>query len=181
MQQLLRNSSGLAATVLGDIDFTGQAFPEEPLAVFRPCLCLAIDGAGRRWIAETTHGDGLPGPVWCVVRTAPVCVWIDADLAGFLSRLRDACAHGTEAGWFHTLDLRAQWLWQHKRTLGTHFRNLDRHEAALRGWLLSLPAEAYVYDLRQPMAARGVPYGFGQLYRCGRLPVFAIAPDIPTR
>ena len=44
---------------------------------------------------------------------------------------------------------------------------------------MTLPAGAYVYDLRARSAVRGWPYGVagpsGRHYRCGRLPVFAVA------
>jgi hypothetical protein len=65
MQTLLATCCGLADTELGHIDFTGCCFPEEPCSVFQPCLTIAIDDVGRRWIAEVGNQD-LPGPVWCV-------------------------------------------------------------------------------------------------------------------
>ena len=50
LRALLGACSGFAETPLGRIDFTGCWFPEEPLAVFRPCLTIATDDAGRRWM-----------------------------------------------------------------------------------------------------------------------------------
>lgn len=101
MKALLSTCCGLAGTELGCIDFTGCWFLEEPCAVFRPALTLAVGDADRRWIAEVGTQD-LPGPVWCVFP-----------------------------------------------------------------------------DPRAPGTARGWPYGVagpsGRLYRCGRLPVFAVA------
>src|ERR1700761_2233312 len=52
MKDLLGRCCGLAGTELGSIDFTGCWFLEEPYGVFRPALTLAVDDAGRRWIAE---------------------------------------------------------------------------------------------------------------------------------
>lgn len=52
LKELLKVCCGLADTELGYIDFTGCCFPEEPCTVFNPCLTMAIDDAGRRWIAE---------------------------------------------------------------------------------------------------------------------------------
>ena len=51
LKDLLSTCCGLTDTELGHIDFTGCCFPEEPCAVFNPCLTIAIDDAGRRWIA----------------------------------------------------------------------------------------------------------------------------------
>ena len=45
MKELLSRSCGLGGTELGSIDFTGCWFLEEPYAVFRPALTLAIDDA----------------------------------------------------------------------------------------------------------------------------------------
>jgi hypothetical protein len=71
---LLGKTCGLIADGFGSIDFTGQWHPEEPLGIFRPCLTLANDDDGRRWIAETwrsrrrgstrpfASGLFLPGP-----------------------------------------------------------------------------------------------------------------------
>jgi hypothetical protein len=60
----------------------GCWFPEEPCPVFRPCLTLAVDDAGRRWIAEF-GGKDLPGPIWCVFHDPKVAVYISDDLAAF--------------------------------------------------------------------------------------------------
>ena len=79
MKDLLGTCCGLAGTALGSIDFTGCWFLEEPSAVFRPALTLAIDDAERRWIAEIGDKD-LPGPVWCVFPDPEVAVQLGADL-----------------------------------------------------------------------------------------------------
>ena len=48
----------------------------------------------------------------------------------------------------------------------------------IRGWLARLPVNAWIYDLRAPTISRGLPYGVApdpsHLFRCGRLPVFAV-------
>jgi hypothetical protein len=44
---------------------------------------------------------------------------------------------------------------------------------------MNLPSDAHVYDLRAPSTVGGWPYGLagpnGQFFRCGQLPVFAVA------
>jgi hypothetical protein len=62
MRQLLQLSCGLSGTPLGNIDFTGRWYTEEPLSIFRPSLTLTIDEKGRRWIAEVNRNRGLPSP-----------------------------------------------------------------------------------------------------------------------
>jgi hypothetical protein len=42
-EKLLRHSCGIDGTPLHYVDFTGQWHDEETLAVFRPCLTLAVD------------------------------------------------------------------------------------------------------------------------------------------
>ena len=84
MKALLGTCCGLAGTELGSIDFTGCWFLEEPYAVFRPALTLAIDDAERRWIAEIGNKD-LPGPVWCVFPDPEVAVYVSDDLAAFMA------------------------------------------------------------------------------------------------
>jgi hypothetical protein len=179
IRRMLRVSCGLTGTALGDIDFTGQWYPEEPLAVFRPCLSLAVDAVGRRWIAEAGHESRLPGPVWCVFREPPVTVYVSDDLAGFVSALRDRARRGRTLEWLRELSAEAHFIWDNGRALGIRSRNTCRWERELRGWLCGLPYGAYVYDLRTATPARGLPHGLGgatnHLYRCGRLPVFAIA------
>jgi hypothetical protein len=63
--------------------------------------------------------------------------------------------------------------------LALHPNGAYHADDEIRGWLASLPSDAYVYDLRQPDTVRGWPYGVAgpsaRLYRCGRLPVFAVA------
>jgi hypothetical protein len=74
LRALLETCCGLAATEIGSIDFTGCWFPEEPCTVFRPCLTLAIDDAGRRWIAEIGDKD-WPGPIWCLFHDPNVATY----------------------------------------------------------------------------------------------------------
>ena len=180
MRRLLQVSSGVSGTVLGDLDFTGRSFPEEALPVFRPCLTVAVDDEGRRWIAETSGGRGLAGPVWCILPRSAVTLWIAEDLAGLLSIVRSSARPGDALEWLHRVDTRARWVWTHRKTLGIYFRNVCRADKTLRGWVMGMPCDAYVYDLRLPWIARGVPHGHGWLYRCGRLPIFALAPETPV-
>jgi hypothetical protein len=179
MRQVLQLSCGLSGTPLGSIDFTGRWYPEESLSIFRPSLTLAVDAKGRRWIAEVGRMRGLPGPVWCVFSRPEVVLFVDKNLAEFLTRLHENVRRGTTSQWLTILDIRARTLWasRHARAMGLPVAFSRLRE--LRGWLAGLPLEAWVYDLRAPGAKRGLPYGLarerGELYRCGRLPVFAFS------
>jgi hypothetical protein len=181
-RELLTTCCGLAGTALGRIDFTGCWFPEEPCEVLRPSLALARDEGDRRWLAEA-HGTALPGPVWCVFSQPEVAVYVCDDLATFISTLRERTCHGHLSSWLQNLDAQARTVWAHRRALAKRPHQAPKSDEAIRGWLATLPSDAYVYDLRTPMAARGWPYGLagpdGRLYRCGRLPVFAVA-GLPT-
>lgn len=178
MKELLSHSCGLAGTELGSIDFTGCWFLEEPHAVFRPALTLAIDDAERRWIAEVGNAD-LPGPIWCVFSHPEVAVYVSDDLASFLETLHERTGQGVVGHWLDelTAQARAVWLQRHAWAIRPH--EAHRSDPAIRGWLRTLPAGAYIYDLRARSAVRGWPYGVagpsGRHYRCGRLPVFAVA------
>jgi hypothetical protein len=182
MRQVLQLSCGLSGTPLGSVDFTGRWHPEEPLCIFRPSLTLAIDAEGRRWIAETGKRQGLPGPIWCVFPRPEVALFVDRNLADFLTRLYDNVRRDATAQWLTTLSIRARLLWasRHARAMGIPVA-LSRLKE-LRGWLTGLPLEAWVYDLRAPGLKRGLPYGLarerGNVYRCGRLPVFAFAGSV---
>jgi hypothetical protein len=175
---LLEICCGLAATELGSVDFTGCWFPDESCQVFRPCLTLAMDDAGRRWIAEIGHKD-IPGPIWCVFADPKVAVYVSDDLVGFLGILRGCACRGETRKWLQNLSAQARTVWARRQSLARHPYELHESDEQIRGWLAGLPSNAYVYDLRTPTVARGWPYGFlgpsGRLYRCGRLPVFAVA------
>jgi hypothetical protein len=177
--QLLRKSCGIAGTALGDIDFTGQWYPEEPLVVLRPCLTLAVDDRGRRWLAEGTGAAGLPGPVWCVFPAPPVTVYVSRDLEEFLTLLHNCTRQDRTAEWLRDLSAASHVVWARRELAAASSYNACRTDGWIRGWLSELPFDVHVYDLRAPSAARGWPYGLagpaGRLYRCGRLPVFAVA------
>jgi hypothetical protein len=178
MKQLLSRSCGLGGTELGSIDFTGCWFLEEPHAIFRPALTLAIDDAERRWIAEVGNGD-LPGPIWCVFPHPEVAVYVSDDLGTFLTMLRERTCRGDVPRWLDELTLQARTVWSQRHAWAIRPHEVHRSDPAIRGWLMTLPAGAYVYDLRGERAVRGWPYGVagpsGRHYRCGRLPVFAVA------
>jgi hypothetical protein len=182
MRAVLEHCCGISGTPLGNIDFTGCWYPEEPLAIFRPSLTLAIDEQGRRWVAEVVKGRGLPGPIWCVFPRPEVAMFVDRNLADFLARLHNNMRRGASSQWLTSLCIRARTLWaaRHARAMSVPVAFTRLRE--LRGWLAGLPVNAWVYDLRSPGARRGLPYGMarerGELCRCGRLPVFAfIGPD----
>jgi hypothetical protein len=178
LKELLATCCGLVDTELGHIDFTGCRSPEEPCAVFQPCLTLATDDTGRRWIAEI-DGKDLPGPVWCVFPDPEVAVYVSDDLAAFIATLRDCACRGRTLAWLQDLTATALAVWSHRQALALRPDNAYRSDEEIRGWLSSLPSDAYVYDLRKQTRVRGWPYGVagpsGRLYRCGRLPVFAAA------
>lgn len=178
LRELLGFCSGLSGTELGSIDFTGCLFPAEPLNVFRPCLTLGIDDEGRRWIAETSRGRGLPGPIWCVFPDPQVAVYVSDDLAAFTKTLRTSAQEGRTLAWQQSLLAQARVVWSHREALALRSREACSSDAAVRAWLSGLPFDAHVYDLRSSSPARGWPYGLAgpsaRLYRCGRLPVFAV-------
>lgn len=178
MKALLGTCCGLAGTELGTIDFTGCWFVEEPYTVFRPALTLAIDDAERRWIAEVGNGD-LPGPVWCVFSEPEVTLHVCDDLATFVETVHEHTREGKMRTWLRGLTDRARTVWSQRHALAMRPHEAFKSDRAIRGWLLGLPFNAYVYDLRVQGAASGWPYGVagpsGRLYRCKRLPVFAVA------
>src|SRR5688572_4235271 len=106
-KSLLECCSGLADTEIGHVDFTGYWFPAEPCSVFYPCLTLAIDDEGRRWIAEVGDQE-LPGPVWCVFPEPKVAVYVSEDLCAFIASLRDCARQRTTLKWLQ--NFRAQAL-----------------------------------------------------------------------
>ena len=178
-ERLLRSSCGLDGTALQYIDFTGQWHEDEPLAVFRPCLTLAIDGEGRRWIAETANTRGLPGPVWCVTQDPEVAVYVSADLAEFLKLLHRTTCDQSIQSWLKAVDTAAARAWKTRGALAFYSRQACRQDREVRQWLLQLPRDARVYDLRAPKFGVAWPYGAagadGRFHRCGRELLFAIS------
>ena len=177
MRQILQLSCGVSGTPVGNLDFTGRWYPEEPLSIFRPSLTLAIDEKGRRWIAEVHKNRGLPGPVWCVLPQPEVAMFVDRNIADFLLRLHREMRGDTLSQWLTILGIRARTLWatRHARAVAVPVAFSRLRE--LRGWLAGLPVNAWIYDLRAPGVTRGLPYGLmrerGPICRCGSLPVFA--------
>jgi hypothetical protein len=177
-QEFLTCCSGLANTALGRMDFTGRLYPEEECPVFNPCLTLAIDDEGRRWISELSI-DGRPGRVWCLFAEPKVAVYVTDNLAEFLATLRDRTCYGRLFSWLQDLTAQAHVIWEHRRTLARRPPREVEADSEYAVWLATLPREAYVYDLRAPTAARGWPYGLagssGRFFRYRTLPVFAVA------
>jgi len=178
MRKLLERSCGISGTPLGCVDFTGCWHPEEPLAIFRPSITLAIDADGRRWIAEVGRKRGLPGPVWCVFPRPEVAMFVDRSLADFLIRLHGRIRRNSFSQWVSSLHSNARTLWATCQACAIPVPIAFARLRELRGWLAELPINAWVYDLRSPGRRRGLPYGLaherGGWYRCGRLPVFAL-------
>jgi hypothetical protein len=179
MRSLLSTTCGLTAAEFGAIDFTSRWHPEEPISVFRPCLTLAIDDEGRRWIAETSRDQGLPGPVWCVLPDPAVALFVSDNLNGFLSTLNDVTERGQLCKWLRGLHRDARAIWVQRQVLARVSYESCSEDRCLRGWLAELPFGVHIYDLRAQSVLRGWPYGLagpeGRLYRCGRLPVFAVS------
>jgi len=178
LQSLLTTCCGLADTEIGTVDFTGCWFPEEPCSVFQPCLTIAIDDAGRRWIAEVGNKD-LPGPVWCVFPNPQVAVHVSDELHTFLAVLHEHAHRGQTLAWLQDMSATAHAVWARRRALALRPYHAYHSDDEIRTWLSSLPSDAYVYDLRRPSTVPGWPYGVAgpsaRMYRCGRLPVFAVA------
>jgi hypothetical protein len=184
MRSLLQTTCGLTVRELGTLDLTGRWHPAEPMDVLHPCLTLAIDDAGRRWIAETSRQKGLPGPVWCVHREPAVAIHVNDGLGGFLDAIRDAKRRGNLTEWLRDLRQQAWSVWARRESLARESYNACRQDRGLRGWLAELPLGSYIYDLRTPSSVRGWPYGVrgsgAELHRCGRLPVFAVSAPAPA-
>lgn len=185
MRALLEKTCGLSVSGFASIDFTASWYPEEPIGVFRPSVTLAIDDEGRRWIGETSRQQGLPGPIWCVFTEPAVALYVSDDLSGFLDELNQSTRHGQLAKWLRELHGAAHRIWSCRHSFAQESYELCRKDQGLRGWLAELPIDARVYDLRASSTPRGWPYGLagpeGRFYRCGRLPVFAVAaaPSTP--
>jgi hypothetical protein len=179
MRTLLHKTCGLSISGFATIDFTGGWYPEEPISVLRPSLTLAIDDEGRRWIGETSRQQGLPGPIWCVLPEPAVAIYVSDDLNGFMDKLNAATPPGDLARWLRGLHADAHGVWANRHAVARQSYERCRRDRALRRWLAELPGDASIYDLRAPCAVRGWPYGLagpeGRFYRCGRLPVFAVA------
>lgn len=184
MRSLLKSSCGLEAGDFGTVDFTSLWYPVEPISVFRPCLTLAIDDGGHRWIAETSRQRGLPGPVWCILSDPAVAVYASDDLNGFLDILQAAARQVQLSAWIQDLHEQARVVWACRNSLARESYHTCLKDPGLRGWLAELPVGARIYDLRKPCAMRGWPYGLagpdGELYRCGRLPLFAVSRSPTT-
>src|SRR5579883_2881006 len=115
MRSFLQTTCGFTAPEFGTIDLTGRWHPAEPIDVFHPCVTLAIDDEGRRWIAETSRSRGLPGPVWCVLSDPPVVLYASDDLAGLLSSVDETARSGRLSTWLHGLDQEARAVWHHRQ------------------------------------------------------------------
>jgi hypothetical protein len=178
MRQVLQLTCGLSGTPLGNIDFTGRWYPEEPLCVFRPSVTLTVDTQGRRWVAEAGRIRGLPGPVWCILPAPKVALFVERNLGEFLLRLQDHVRRGSASEWLSGVSARARKLWACRYARATALPIALGRFKEIRAWLARLPLNAWIYDLRAPVTLRGLPYGLapepGHLLRCGRLPVFAV-------
>jgi hypothetical protein len=179
MRSLLQTTCGFSAAEFGTIDFTSRWHPEEPIHVFRPCLTLAVDDEGRRWIAETSRRNGLPGPVWCILNEPAVAVYASEDLSDFIATLDETARRGRLSRWLRTLQQEARGVWIHRETLAQASYHSCRDDRGIRGWLAELPFDAHIFDLRARSALRGWPYGLAgpdaRFYRCGSLPIFAVS------
>jgi hypothetical protein len=104
-------------------------------------------------------------------------MFVDRSLGDFLLRLHREMRRDTLSQWLTILSIHARTLWatRHARAIGVPVAFSRLRE--LRGWLASLPVNAWIYDLRAPRIRRGLPYGLirerGAACRCGSLPVFA--------
>jgi hypothetical protein len=178
-EKLLHHTCGIDGTALQYLDFTGQFHDEETLAVFRPCLTLGVDAEGRRWIAETGKSEGLPGPVWCVLEDPQVVVYVCEDLGKFLDLVRRHVEANSLKAFLRATDAAALRTWMQRGALAFQSRQECAYDRNLRAWLLQLPRDARVYDLRSPSFGSGWPYGVaggsGRFHRRGREQLFAVS------
>lgn len=176
---LLRDLCTGTASNPGASDATDHARTRESLAVLRPCLTLAIDERGCRWIAETVTSSGIPGPVWCVYENPRVAVYIGADVREFLGTVLRQCEHRSMSGWLQSVKAAAERTWQRRGTLAFQSRQDCSADPRVRAWLLRLPRDARVYDLRSASFGDAWPYGAagaaGRLHRCERELLFAVS------
>jgi hypothetical protein len=104
---------------------------------------------------------------------------VSDDLAAFVAALGERTGRGEMQAWLHDLTTQASAVWSRRYAWALRPHEAAHLDRGIRGWLLRLPLDAYVYDLRAPRTPRGWPYGLlgpsGRQYRCGRLPVFAVA------
>jgi hypothetical protein len=86
---------------------------------------------------------------------------------------------GTTARWLRSVDEAADFAWQHRGALAFHARQDCAQDKQVRQWLLQLPRDARVFDLRSPRFGTAWPYGAagaaGHFHRCGRELVFAVS------
>ena len=178
-RELLRFCSGLHGTVLGSVDFTGCFFPPESLSVFRPCITLAVDDLGRRWIAETSGDSTIAGRVWSVWPDPKVALLVADDLGQFIATLREHTRGNSTLAWLQGLESDAWRIWANRHSRALRPYQAHRFDATIHEWIATLPADAFVYDLRGEKKTRGWPYGLlgssAKLYRYGSLPIFAVA------
>jgi hypothetical protein len=100
-------------------------------------------------------------------------------LGAFLQELEDRVGHGNLARWLRSIHRAAHRVWTDRHTLARRSYELCQRDRLVSGWLAELPVDACIYDLRAPTTVPGWPYGLaggdGRFYRCGRLPIFAVA------
>lgn len=178
-ERLLRGTDGFATTTSQADALTDPACARESLTVLRPSLTLAVDDRGRRWIAETVTKSGIPGPVWCVYENPQVVVYISADVREFVGILLQQGDQHAMSGWLKSLEAAAERTWQHRGTLAFQSRQHVSQDPRARPWLLQLPRDARIYDLRTATFGDAWPYGAagaaGRLHRCERELLFAVS------
>jgi len=108
-----------------------------------------------------------------------VVVYVSDDLGIFLDQLRRHTRSRSVSAWLQAIDAAAMRAWKQRGALAFHSRQECGHDRNVRGWLLQLPRDSRVYDLRAPSFGAGWPYGVagggGRLHRCGREPLFAVS------
>jgi hypothetical protein len=178
-ERLLRAMCGFATTTAQAGELTDREFARESSPVVRPSLTLAVDDKGRRWIAETVTTAGIPGPVWCVYDNPRVVVYVSADVREFVDMVLQQGEQHALSGWLQSLDLAAERTWQRRGTLAFQSRQHCSQDPRVRPWLLQLPRDARVYDLRSASFGDAWPYGAagtgGRLHRCERELLFAVS------
>jgi hypothetical protein len=108
-----------------------------------------------------------------------VVVYVSADLGEFLKLLHRTTCDQSIDGWLKAVDTAAERAWKQRGALAFYSRQECGHDREVRQWLLQLPRDSRVYDLRSPKFGVAWPYGAagatGRFHRCGREPLFAVS------
>jgi len=108
-----------------------------------------------------------------------VVVYVAEDISIFLKSLQTHTLAGTITAWLNSMADAARNAWRHRGALAFQARQACSQDKRVRQWLLQLPRDARVFDLRNPRFGTAWPYGVagaaGRFHRCGRDMLFAVS------